>query len=350
VSILDAEDEENLAHWLKEIGGNADDIDDAEAARAEKRRRMKEVVMFGQSADLQSALDEQQQIEAGISIGEDGTVTRLGMPSLEGILFGGSNAVASGRSAGRKKAASKWSAPVPRISFDDAGNMLDDSADLGGGGGFDADDPYANSKGRGIDDAMPDSSDPTFAGKGAGASAAAKRAAAAVNRPLPPSIKEVTFASGDAGLDWLKVSASGVQAIKHARGNVIASQPSEQMQHHSPVYSVKVEIAPAAPQEGVDAAASPEPVVKSESYDELTMFWYDIAEHDGSVYLFGKALLADKRSTTSCCVKIGNMERNLFVLPRRFHGQFDALLIYVGLPKTNFNTDWFLVSVIWLFP
>lgn len=51
--------------------------------------------------------------------------------------------------------------------------------------------------------------------------------------------------------------------------------------------------------------------------DSLRMFWYDIHEEPltfpGSVFLFGKL-----ESGSSCCVRVDNLDRNIYVLPRRF--------------------------------
>jgi hypothetical protein len=54
----------------------------------------------------------------------------------------------------------------------------------------------------------------------------------------------------------------------------------------------------------------------------MLMYWLDAYEDSwnspGDIYLFGRALLPDGKSTTSCCVKVNGVERNVFVLPREY--------------------------------
>lgn len=51
----------------------------------------------------------------------------------------------------------------------------------------------------------------------------------------------------------------------------------------------------------------------------LHMWWYDAYERKekGYVYLFGKVLNKGTNKYVSCCVTVKNIERNLFVLPRK---------------------------------
>lgn len=51
----------------------------------------------------------------------------------------------------------------------------------------------------------------------------------------------------------------------------------------------------------------------------LRMWWYDAYERKekGYVYLFGKVLNKGNNKYVSCCVTVKNIERNLFVLPRK---------------------------------
>lgn len=49
----------------------------------------------------------------------------------------------------------------------------------------------------------------------------------------------------------------------------------------------------------------------------LRMFWLDYLELDGKIYLVGKVLDKAINQYVSACVTIENLERNLFVLPRR---------------------------------
>jgi DNA polymerase alpha subunit A len=66
------------------------------------------------------------------------------------------------------------------------------------------------------------------------------------------------------------------------------------------------------------ASANTDPL---QNNPELSLYWYDACEeqsHPGTIYLFGKALLADRQSTASTCVQVHNIERNLFVLTRKF--------------------------------
>jgi hypothetical protein len=57
-----------------------------------------------------------------------------------------------------------------------------------------------------------------------------------------------------------------------------------------------------------------------ESDGHLKMWWYDAYERKekGYVYLFGKVLNKGTNKYVSCCVTVKNIERNLFVLPRKF--------------------------------
>eukprot|EP00794_Sanderia_malayensis_P010093 gene10093-11124_t len=54
----------------------------------------------------------------------------------------------------------------------------------------------------------------------------------------------------------------------------------------------------------------------------LRMFWLDAYEDNfhqpGTVYLFGKVFLENAKTHVSCCVTVKNIERRLFVLPRKF--------------------------------
>lgn len=57
-----------------------------------------------------------------------------------------------------------------------------------------------------------------------------------------------------------------------------------------------------------------------ESNGHLKMWWYDAYERreKGYVYVFGKVLNKGTNKYVSCCVTVKNIERNLFVLPRKF--------------------------------
>ncbi|GAA5813555.1 hypothetical protein MFLAVUS_007037 [Mucor flavus] len=57
-----------------------------------------------------------------------------------------------------------------------------------------------------------------------------------------------------------------------------------------------------------------------EADNRLKMWWYDAYERKekGYVYVFGKVLNKKTNKYVSCCVTVKNIERNLFVLPRKF--------------------------------
>lgn len=57
-----------------------------------------------------------------------------------------------------------------------------------------------------------------------------------------------------------------------------------------------------------------------ESDGHLRMWWYDAYERKekGYVYVFGKVLNKKTKKYVSCCVTVKNIERNLFILPRKF--------------------------------
>lgn len=282
--------------------------------------------MFGQDsalrADMDQLMEDQMQDEINIDV-RGGGASRLrsaagGMDpaALSRALFDGSSAVKNPSLAkSLASSQSQFNKILPRLALDDDGNLVDDSGDydMSGGGDDLLGDDYGHATSFGIGENMPDASDATFTAGGGGG---VKRAQANKGRaaaPPPPMIKEISFANGETGADWFKVSAAGgAPRMKVERGNVIASRPSEKMEGVSPVYQVKVERR-VDPTNTADDAA-----VTSETYDGLTMFWFDACEQDGSIYLFGKALLPDQKSTTSCCVRVCNMERNLFVLPRAF--------------------------------
>ena len=58
------------------------------------------------------------------------------------------------------------------------------------------------------------------------------------------------------------------------------------------------------------------------SDSSLLFYYYDAYEEPvhaaGTVYLFGKALLAAHSATASCCIHVSGVQRNLFILPRQF--------------------------------
>ena len=57
----------------------------------------------------------------------------------------------------------------------------------------------------------------------------------------------------------------------------------------------------------------------AEGEEYVEMFWFDAAEMNGIVYLFGKIPVTEPNSPkrfVSCCVAVHGSERNLFVLPR----------------------------------
>lgn len=47
-------------------------------------------------------------------------------------------------------------------------------------------------------------------------------------------------------------------------------------------------------------------------------FWLDYLEQDGVLYFVGKTLDKKTNSYVSCCATVANLQRNLFVLPRRY--------------------------------
>ncbi|XP_044743890.1 DNA polymerase alpha catalytic subunit [Chrysoperla carnea] len=54
----------------------------------------------------------------------------------------------------------------------------------------------------------------------------------------------------------------------------------------------------------------------------LRFFWWDaheIQSKPGNVFLFGKIFLKSSNSWVSCCVQVENIERKLYVLPRKYH-------------------------------
>lgn len=79
-------------------------------------------------------------------------------------------------------------------------------------------------------------------------------------------------------------------------------------------------------EQSADAAARGQGVSPVNPSGEILLYYYDACEHPsrpGCILLFGKALIpsSDKRGYTyeSCCVAVENMERQVFVLPRKYH-------------------------------
>eukprot|EP00835_Amoeboradix_gromovi_P004687 NODE_381_length_9671_cov_0.208838.p1 type:complete len:1268 gc:universal NODE_381_length_9671_cov_0.208838:3521-7324(+) len=58
--------------------------------------------------------------------------------------------------------------------------------------------------------------------------------------------------------------------------------------------------------------------INLEDKNELALYYMDAYENQGVVYLFGKIFSNAKRKYVSCCVRIKNIERNLYVLPRPY--------------------------------
>jgi len=70
-----------------------------------------------------------------------------------------------------------------------------------------------------------------------------------------------------------------------------------------------------------DDDASGLSVKKNPDDDTLSVYWYDLHEEPGkagTVYVFGKVLMNDSKPAQSCCLKVKNLDRNLYILPRKF--------------------------------
>ncbi|KAJ1969756.1 DNA-directed DNA polymerase alpha catalytic subunit pol1 [Dispira parvispora] len=61
---------------------------------------------------------------------------------------------------------------------------------------------------------------------------------------------------------------------------------------------------------------APEGILRDDQ--SLIMYWTDAFEKDGLVYLFGRAKASHGERYPSVCVKVTNLERNLYFLPREF--------------------------------
>lgn len=64
-------------------------------------------------------------------------------------------------------------------------------------------------------------------------------------------------------------------------------------------------------------AASNSDLKVVEEDGSFRFFWLDYLEHEGKLYFIGKTQDKVSRSWVSCCITIENMQRNLFVLPRK---------------------------------
>ncbi|KAI8922812.1 DNA polymerase family B-domain-containing protein [Entophlyctis helioformis] len=85
--------------------------------------------------------------------------------------------------------------------------------------------------------------------------------------------------------------------------------------------SVNVRAYNAGAEGGVDGSGSNSSTMGPQSILEadgsLNMFWFDCMEKNGVVYLFGKVLQASTGKYVSCCLIVKNIQRNVFLLPRR---------------------------------
>ncbi|KAJ3013063.1 DNA-directed DNA polymerase alpha catalytic subunit pol1 [Thoreauomyces humboldtii] len=74
----------------------------------------------------------------------------------------------------------------------------------------------------------------------------------------------------------------------------------------------------------------------------LHMFWFDAFDKNGVVYLFGKVLDRNTRNYVSCCTRINNIQRNVFVLPRKTQLDSDGNVtdsdVSLGDVYTEFDT------------
>jgi len=74
-----------------------------------------------------------------------------------------------------------------------------------------------------------------------------------------------------------------------------------------------------APEISVDASCLPLTEVNGESV--LRLFWFDAFEdhlkQPGIVFLFGKVWAESAKQHVSCCVSVKNIERRVYLLPRR---------------------------------
>ena len=74
------------------------------------------------------------------------------------------------------------------------------------------------------------------------------------------------------------------------------------------------------PEISTDASCLPLVDVNGESV--LRLFWFDAYEdhwkHPGVVFLFGKVWAESAHTHVSCCVSVRNIERCVYLLPRRY--------------------------------
>jgi len=74
------------------------------------------------------------------------------------------------------------------------------------------------------------------------------------------------------------------------------------------------------PEISIDASCLPLVHVNGESV--LRMFWFDAFEdhlkQPGIVFLFGKVWAESAKQHVSCCVSVRNIERRVYLLPRRY--------------------------------
>ena len=129
---------------------------------------------------------------------------------------------------------------------------------------------------------------------------------------VSPTSSAANSGSGSAALTGLLSHPARAAAADDTVASVLSSSSSS-----APLTANKPSCLLASSAPKSVAAASP---IAADS--SLLFYYYDAYEEPlhtaGTVYLFGKALLAAHSATASCCIHVAGVQRNLFILPRQF--------------------------------
>ncbi|KAJ2455895.1 DNA-directed DNA polymerase alpha catalytic subunit pol1 [Coemansia sp. RSA 2336] len=148
-----------------------------------------------------------------------------------------------------------------------------------------------------------------------------------------PTAAELSAAAAGATENDMDVSddmlLSGLEELTNEPAALYAEKPSQGQSWMDVQLAITKQ--PAVPQQ--------ESLSDMESTGKLHMYWLDVMEKNGALYVIGKEPCS--QGFRSCCVKVTGLERNLFVLPRlvndervpavQVHKEFEALAMRQGV-------------------
>ncbi|KAJ1731543.1 DNA-directed DNA polymerase alpha catalytic subunit pol1 [Coemansia biformis] len=152
-----------------------------------------------------------------------------------------------------------------------------------------------------------------------------------VSPPVDPLVDDLADIDADALFDGLEVDDPGTGSVPLYTDAEPAGQSwmDVQLEMANPP---DAEPAPLSAQDSAEAAGAG---------DILRMYWIDVLEKNGNLYVIGKALAGG--AFRSCCLRVSGIERNVFLLPRvdpatgeRYpivdvHRELDALALRHGV-------------------